>query len=410
MREPGRGDVRHDVRVIGLVGAAHFVSHFFQLLLPPLFPLLRAEFEVSWVALGLLTSVLYATSGIGQTISGFLVDRFGAGRVLVSGLALLAGSMVLIGLSLSYPMLLAVAALAGLGNSVFHPADYAILNGAVSPRRLGRGYSVHTISGNLGWAAAPAFVVTLAAAIGWRAAVMVAGLLGLGVTLLLATRRHLLATGPPARAARARDGGFGAQVRLLLTAPILAAFAYFTLLSTALIGIQTFAVAALSAIYGLPLALATGALTGFLLGGAAGILLGGVLADRTTRHHRVASAGLVAGALLSLAIASASLPGGLVPVVLGLTGFALGATSPSRDMLVRAATPPGASGRVFGFVYSGLDVGSALTPLLLGWLLDRGEPRAIFAAVAALMALTIVTVLQVRRHGQPETAVAPARA
>ena len=184
-----------------------------------------------------------------------------------------------------------------------------------------------------------------------------------------------------------------------MATPILVAFAYFALLATSVIGLQTFSVSAMVKIYEAPLAFATGALTAFLLGGAAGILVGGSLADRTSRHDIVAGSGMFLGAAATLAIASTAPPLALLPVVIALAGFCLGATSPSRDMLVRAATRPGASGKVYGFVYSGLDLGSSLTPLLFGWLLDRGEPRMVIVASAAFMLLTIATVVQVRRHG-----------
>jgi MFS family permease len=190
-------------------------------------------------------------------------------------------------------------------------------------------------------------------------------------------------------------------VRLLLTAPILSAFAYFAFIATALIGVQTFGVTTLMRIYDTPLALATGALTAFLVGGASGILAGGLLADRTRRHDVVAVAGLVSGAGLMMLLATGALAPPLLPVVLGLAGLCHGATGPSRDMLVRAATPAGASGKVFGFVYSGLDLGSCLTPLAFGWLLDRGDPRMLFVAVGLLMLMTIGTVLQVRRSARP---------
>jgi MFS family permease len=350
--------------------------------------------------------VLFAASGIGQTVSGFLVDRWGAARVLLVGMAMLAGSIAAIGLTHSYGALLGVAVLAGLGNSVFHPADYSIFNASVNARRLGRAYSVHGICGNLGWMVAPAVVVGLTGLYGWRAALMIVGVVGLGAVVLLASQSHLLADGGGHGAARAmrRPRSLADDLRLLTAAPILAAFGYFTLLAISLIGMQTFSVAALMAIYHVPLGLATGALTAMFLGSALGVLAGGFLADRTSRHHLVAAGGMTAGAVLALVLASAVPPAALLPVVMALAGFFLGSTSPSRDMLVRSATPPGASGKVYGFVYSGLDLGSSLTPLAFGWLLDHGEPRAVFVMAAVFMLLTIGTVVQVRRHGVPAVA------
>jgi FSR family fosmidomycin resistance protein-like MFS transporter len=391
-----RASLRSDVRVIGLIGVAHFFSHFFQLTLPPLFPLLKSVLGVPYVALGLAMSVFYAASGIGQTLSGFLVDRIGAHRVLLSGLALFASAIALAGSVSSYWMLLPVAFLAGLGNSVFHPADYSILNASVDPRRIGRGYSVHAISGNLGWAVAPTVVFGLTAHFGWRAALVTVGSLGLAMVVVLATQRAAFVQ------SRYDTRGTGpvAELRLLLSAPILSAFAYFAFIATALIGVQTFGVTGLMRIYDTPLALATGALTAFLLGSAAGILAGGFLADRTRRHDIVAVGGLVIAAGFMMLLATGALAPSLLPVILALTGLCHGATGPSRDMLVRAATPPGASGKVFGFVYSGLDLGSCLTPLAFGWLLDHGDPRMLFIAVAILMLMTIGTVVQVKRTAQ----------
>ncbi|HKW90821.1 MAG TPA: MFS transporter [Methylomirabilota bacterium] len=390
---------------MGFIGVAHFFSHFLQLTLPPLFPLLKTVFGVPYVALGLAMSVFYAASGIGQTLSGFLVDRVGAVRVLLAGMALFAAAIAGAGLVPSYWMLLPVALLAGLGNSVFHPADYSILNSSVDPRRIGRGYSVHAVSGSLGFAAAPLVIVGLTAHFGWRAALLSVGGVGLSVVLVLVSQRGAFAGG---RAADRPRGTVSRDVRMLLTGPILAAFAYFALIATALIGVQTFGVTTLVRAYDTPLALATAALTAFLFGGAAGILAGGLLADRVRRHDLAAATGLVCAAAFMMSLATGLVAPSLLPVVLALAGFCNGATSPSRDMLVRAATPPGASGKVFGFVYSGLDLGSCLTPLAFGWLLDHGDPRMLFVAVAILMLLTIATVVQVKRTARPQPAPAVA--
>lgn len=397
--------LRRDVRIIGLIGTAHFFSHFFQLTLPPLFPLLKDVFGVPYVALGLAVSVFYGGSGIGQTLSGFLVDRVGALRVLMAGMGLLAGAIALAGLVPSYWFLLPVALLAGLGNSVFHPADYSILNASVDPRRIGRGYSVHAISGNLGWAVAPTVVFALTAHFGWRAALVTVGGLGLAMVVVLATQGGVF-TGAHGGARRA--GGV-TDVRVLLTAPVLAAFAYFALIATALVGMQTFGVTGLMRVYETPMALATAALTAFLLGGAAGILGGGFLADRTSRHDVVAVSGLIGAAILILLVGTGGVGPSRLPLLLAAAGFCQGVTAPSRDMLVRAATPPGASGKVFGFVYSGLDLGSCLVPVAFGWMLDHRDPRMLFVAVGVLLLCTIGTVVQVRRRAQPApAAITPA--
>jgi MFS family permease len=396
----------NDVRIIALIGAGHMVSHFLQLALPPLFPLLRSELDVSWVALGLISSVFYAVSGLSQTAAGFLVDALGARRVLIAGMALFAVAIAAAGFATSYWMLLPIAAIAGLGNSVFHPADYSLLNAHVSARRIARAYGVHAISGNAGWVLAPAVVATVTHVAGWRTALVVAGGLALVATALIATQTRRL--GPAAeQAAPARSGGLTRDLRVLAAAPILMAFLYFALLTGSTTGIQTFAVPALGAIYHAPLGLATGALTAYLLGNACGVLAGGVLADRSSRHDIVAGTGVLCAALLTLVVASGAPPVAVIGVLMAATGFAMGITAPSRDMLVRAATPRGSSGKVFGFVYSGLDLGSLVAPPVYGWILDRGEPRVMFCVIAAVMVVMIATVVQVRRRVVPEVVAAP---
>jgi MFS family permease len=392
-----RGALRRDVRVISLIGAAHFFSHFFQLTLPPLFPVLRDELDVSYVALGLMMGVFYAASGIGQTVAGFLVDHLGARRILLGGMLLLASGIGLAGLSPSYWMLVPIALLAGLGNSVFHPADYSILNASVSPLRLGRAYSVHGILGMLGFATGPLVIVALAGLLGWRTALMTVGALGLvAVAFFAIGAQAFRSADAPAPAAALGRAGRTPDFRVLLAPAILVAFVFFALYASAFIGIQTFSVAAMVALYHTPLALATGALTAYLLGSASGILLGGFVADRARRPDLVAGGGMLLSAAVTLLVASAALPGGTLPVVMALGGLSLGIISPSRDLIVRRATPPGASGRVYGFVYSGLDLGSSITPLMFGWLLDHGRPRAVFVLVAGLLFLGVVTVMRVR--------------
>jgi len=390
-----------DARLITVVCAGHFLSHFYGLVLPPLFPLLRTELGVSYAALGLLVTASAGASAISQPVSGFLVDRFGPRRVLVAGLVLLSGAIALAGVAPGYAALVAVMAVAGLGNGVFHPADYTIFNAAVHPRRLGRAYSAHSSSGSFGWVLAPIVVGGLTAAFGWRTALVTVGAVGLVVAAVLSRQRVLDDAVRPARAlaARAVDDGLGAQVRLLLTPPILMAFAYFVLVAASMSAISTFAVAGLVAIYDAPLALAAGALTAYMLGSAAGVLGGGFLADRMRRHDVFAAGGMAFAAALTVVLASGWLPAAGLAGLLALIGFGKGATNPSRDLLVRAATPTGASGRVFGFVYSGLDLGSLVMPPIYGALIDHGEPRAVFLVAAALMALTMLTVLEVGRRG-----------
>lgn len=384
---------RRDARVIGLVGVAHGMSHFFQLALPPLFPLLRAEFGVSWTLLGALVGVFYAASGITQFLAGFLVDRVGARPVLLGGLALCAGGTLLASLVPAVGWLFPVVVVIGVGNGVFHPADFAILNANVAPRRLGHAYSTHGIGGNLGYALAPIASFGLATLLGWRGGLVVMGIVGLGVLGVLATQRSYLAS---ERHPEAHTHTLRGSFALFRQAAILACFAYFIVQTMAGVGMQTFAGSALHAGFDVPLALANSAVTAYLLGASVGILAGGFLAARTDRQDRVAALGLAAAALLTAIVAFGVPLPTLLPFFAAI-GFAMGATGPSRDLIVKSATPAGASGRIYGFVYSGLDLGATLGPLWFGLLLDHQLAQAMFLAVAALFAVAIVTVLSVRR-------------
>jgi len=389
---------RRDVKVIALVATAHGCSHFYQLVLPPLFPFITASLGIGFEEAGLLMACFYTASGLAQTPSGFLVDRFGASRVLLSGLGLAATSVTLMSLIPSFWVAIPVVMLAGLGNSVFHPADYSILSHAVSKSRMARAYGVHTLSGNIGWAAAPVTVLTLAGVLGWRGALAVTGISGLAVVLFLATQSGVLASGRVQRTAAAPAKRLGAgTLALLASPPIVLCFVYFVLLSVSLTGNQTFMPAALNQLYGTSLGTAGAALSAYLLAGSLGILVGGIAADRSTRHEGIVAAGLLGAAAIMLVVGFVRLPDPALIAVVALAGFASGTTTPSRDMLVRAATPAGATGKVFGFVYSGLDLGAAVTPPVLGLFLDRGEPRMVFVLAAVALALTIGTALKLGR-------------
>jgi FSR family fosmidomycin resistance protein-like MFS transporter len=390
-------EFRRDAWVIGLVSTAHGFSHFFQLVLPPLFPLLKDVFGVSYQALGLLTAVYYATSCLAQPAAGFFVDRFGARHVLLTGLVLAAGATALMGFVPSYLLLFPLVILAGIGNSVFHPADFSILNAQVGGKRLGRAYGLHGIAGNIGWALAPIVSVALAATVGWRTALVSMGAAGLALAAYLALRNELHEQAHTKRAREAERGvGLSASLRMLTALPILMCFAYFALLAISMVGLQAFEIPATMMLYGTSLALATTALTTFLLAGSAGILAGGLIADRTTQHHRVAVTGLLLAAGGVAILATGGVPEWLIVPLFAAVGVCLGATMPSRDLIVKQVTPAGASGKVYGFVYSGLDVGAAAIPLLFGWLLDHGEARWLYLIVAAAMLLSMLTVLNMR--------------
>jgi predicted MFS family arabinose efflux permease len=392
------------IRLISIVSIAHFVSHLLQIALPPLFPVVREEFGVSWVAVGLLMTVFYSVSGVGQAIAGFLVDRYGARLMLLIGTALFAGATVLMGLAPSFHVLVVAAVVAAVGNSVFHPADYAIFNAAIERGRLGRAFSAHGIGGSLGYAIGPALAVGLAALVGWRGALVALGVAGLGWVLVLAwqTRGLIDHRQPIAEPERPRQTVLSADFKMLFSAPILAAFAYFAFLATATAGLQTFGVPALMAIYLTPIGAATSALSGYLIGKSVGVLAGGFVVDRTTRHDVLAGGGMLIAAGFMLVVSTGAASMAVVATVMALAGLSIGVAQPARDMLVRAATPSGASGKVFGFAYAGLDVGSAFTPVVFGWLMDHGQPRTLFVAIATLMVLTIGTVVAVRRQSTPD--------
>ena len=384
--------LRQDFRIVAIVSAAHGGSHYFHLVLPPLFPLLKVAFGVGYAELGLLLSTFFATSGLCQTPAGFLVDRIGAARVLGAGLACLGTGALLASLAPIYLALLPAAILMGLGNSVFHPADYAILGHHVARSRMARAFSIHTVGGTIGWAVAPVIVAGIAALASWRTAVFVSGCFGFLLAALVLLNRPLLETPAhraPAQAGRGRV--LVGHLRALSTAPILLCFAFFALQAASFIALQGFMPLSLHQLFGLEMAAATATVTAFMIGSAAGTMAGGVMADRSGRYQRIIVGGLALAALVLSLVGRVELPTPVLFAAVALAGALAGVTTPSRDMLVRATAPPAASGKVFGFVYSGLDLGATLTPALVGGLLDAGHPGAVFVLVPVLMALSILT-------------------
>jgi len=385
--------LKSDTRTISLVALAHGLSHFFQIATAVLFPLIKDDLDVSYVALGGTVALYYIVSGICQTLAGFAVDRYGARRVLFLGLALSTAGAALAGLAHSYAMLVAAAVVGGLGNSVFHPCDFSILNARVQKERLGYAFSGHGIAGYLGYAAAPVYAIAMAGAAGWRGALLGAALIGAAVIVVLALQRDALHVEPADGRRGAEHGGLAADLRILLSVPVLMCFGYFILVSVQFIAMQNFGIASTMALYDISAALASATLTAYLLGGAAGILSGGFVASHTSRHDLVAVAGMTVSAAFMFVIAAAWLPAALLPALCAAAGFSSGLTNPSRDLIVRATTPPGSTGKVYGFVYSGLDVGSMVTPMYFGWLLDGGRPSVVFYTVVVTSILTIATVL-----------------
>ncbi|MGE0716747.1 MAG: MFS transporter [Alphaproteobacteria bacterium] len=386
---------RRDMSVIGLICAAHFVSHVHIFILPPLFPFLKDALGVSFVELGLVITVFNVATAVTQTPMGFLVDRLGPFRLLVGGLVLGSLALALAGIAGSYAALVVAFFFAGLANAVYHPADYSILSSTVQEKRIGRAFSFHTFSGYLGTAVSPALMLGLALSLGWRVALVVAGAIGFAVAMLLLARSGDLAHAQPRRKPKGEDAGGGAPagVRLLLSPTILGLAFFFMLITMSASGITSFSVVALQSMFGTPLAVGNTALTGYLVTGAVGVLLGGWIADRTRHHAFVAAACFAATSSVVLLIGSVDLGPVLLVAVMTLSGLAYGIIMPSRDMMVRAATPPGSFGKVFGFVSTGFSVGGMIAPPLYGWIMDSGRPFWIFAASASFMLIGTTTAL-----------------
>jgi MFS family permease len=390
--QTGAAPTRHDLKVISLIGTGHFVSHFYILILPPLFPLLKAEFGVGYVALGFALAVLNTVTALTQAPVGFLVDRFGARGILIAGLALFSLAIGLIGVWPSYPVLLLLMVVAGLGNSVFHPADYAILSAAIDNRRMGRAFSIHTFGGYAGFALAPPVIVGLTAAFGWRTALLLAGLGGLIVAALMLAHSGVLRADRDAGRRRTAGATAAPGWRLLLSAPILMALLFFMMLAISQGGYTSFSVAAIEDLYRVDLAAASVPLTSYLVASAFGVLVGGWIADRTRRHHQVVGACFLLVALFAAAVPLLLPPLAVVTLLFALAGLFAGVVAPSRDMMVRAITPAGSSGKVFGFVTTGFNIGGIAGPLLFGLVLDFGAPEHLFWAIAALSLLTLLVV------------------
>jgi MFS family permease len=386
--------MRRNVQVLALIGSGHAVSHFYALALPPLFPLLREQLDISYAALGLLVTLFNVATGAAQVPAGFLVDRFGARRLLLLGLAVMGAAMTALGFAPSYGLMLVLVAAAGIGNSVFHPANYAILSASVDHAWLGRAFSIHTFTGFIGFMLAPGGMIALTALLGWRGALSAAGLLAFAVLgAMLACGRLLRDEARNAEAGPRRTAAPSAR-SFLLTAPILLLFGFYVLNAMFTSGVQSFSVTALNALHGIDLAFANIILTAFLIAASTGVLLGGMVADHTDRYVLVTVGAFGAVAVLMLAVALLPLPAAMMLGAFVLIGLLQGSVRTSRDMLVRKVTPAGATGRVFAFVMTGLNVGGAITPVLFGLLLDHGAPQFVFLLMAAFaLAVTGIVVL-----------------
>jgi len=377
------------LRVVGLVSAAHLVSHYYILILAPLLPFVRADLGVSYTEIGVALAVFNIVTAALQAPAGFLVDRIGARIPLIGGLLLGAGAFLVVGLTDSYWMLVAMFAIAGIGNAVYHPADYALLSHHVPAERIGPAFSFHTFAGMAGSALAPPTLLMMQSVWGWRGAFVGASILGFAVAaVLMAIREH----GEGRAAPRAKSDGDAAGWQILLTPAILLNLVFFVLLAIISGGVYNYSVVALGALYATPVTTANAALTAFLVFSAIGVLAGGLLVTRTARHGMVAALGLFALALLTALVGEVELGSFLLIGVMTAAGFFSGVIMPSRDMIVRAITPPGSFGKVFGFVTTGFNIGGIIAPLIFGALMDHGSPRLVFLGVAACSLIAIVTV------------------
>jgi len=372
-------------RTLSLISTAHWVSHFHMLVLPMLFPFLRAQLGVGYIELGFALTVFAVVSGLTQAPLGYIVDHVGARKILLAGLCLGGVALIVLGLHLSYTWLVASAGLLGVANSVYHPANYAILSAHMDDARMGRAFSVHTFAGFLGGAVAPAIMAALVTWIGGFGALIVAGAVGPLVAVLLVTLGV-----PDAGAKHRRASGAATSQQSIVTPLLIMLTIFFTLLGLSSAGIGNFGVVALMSGYGASFSTANVALTVYLGASAVGVLAGGILADRTKRHGQVSAACFAVNAAVVFLIACTTPPTVLLIVAMMVAGFLGGVIAPSRDMMVLNAAPAHAAGRAFGIVSTGFNFSGIASPLLFGWIMDQNMPRWVFGASAAFMVLTVL--------------------
>ncbi len=388
--------------VFSPISAGHFMSHMYHTCLPSLFPLLHTELGISFAALGFIMTVFNLTTGAALLPIGYLIDRFGAVSLLIGGLVLEASAILFMGFSIEYAALLGLALVAGLGHAVFHPADYSILSAHIEENSIGRAFSIHTFSGHLGNAAAPALFGLLLLIFDWRQTLVIAGFIGFPVMAWLAIVSPRLST-RSSRTSGPRDTelikentvptGFSS----LFTKPMILLFLFFIVTAFTSNGIRAFSVSVFGFTQGLSTSSAAGLLSSYLFASALGVLAGGMIVDRIKRHDLMAAAGFSVAAIVMVMFSAVPMPVVVIGVLFTLVGGIQGAIRPARDMMVRAATPPGGMGKAFGFVSTGISIGGAAAPVLFGWLVDQGNPEWVFYSIAIFMGFGIISIMGSQR-------------
>ncbi|MBP02110.1 MAG: MFS transporter [Rhodospirillaceae bacterium] len=390
----------NNYRITGLISLAHFFSHFFFFVLPPLFPVIKSSLQVSYAELGFVIVVFNIASGLTQIPIGVLVDKFDAAWLLVIAVLVQSVSLIIIGLYPSYWTLMLIMVPAGIANSVYHPADYSILSRNISESVLGRAFSIHTVAGFSGSAVAPLLMVTLSRYIGWENAILSIGLVGIFVGLILLIKRTHLQNMETLEADKLSGAGEETSIfktfSVILSLPILMGLLFWTFLSISHAGVSYFSVSAFDQMYDVPLSISSLALTVFLGFSAVGILIGGIVSDYTSRHDLVAIIGSLVAGLTIISIPMVGSHFFLIMIALGIAGFASGITAPSRDLLIRAATPKALIGTVFGFVSTGLNIGGIIGPIVFGLLLDTHHPAFVFVVAGIFQVAIIFTVVSIK--------------
>ncbi len=389
-------------RVNLLIGTGHFLSHFYVLCLPPLFLAWQQAFGVSFAQLGLSVALMSGTTALLQTPVGFLVDKHGARWFLIGGTLLMTLTMGMMGFATSLWQILVLSLLSGIGNSVIHPADYAILAGSIPKERMGRSFAIHTFNGNLGFFLAPPVMAFLMVMIGWRASLVAVGLLGVPLVVAIALQSRILVD--QSRPASHDTGPAMSGRQLLMTRPMLLFFGFFLLSSMASAGVQTWLITVLHQVKNMGIEAASTTLTFYMAGATAGVLVGGYVADKIKRHLTFAAVLTTVSAALLLVVAALAMPEVMVFAVMFASGLAVGCSRTPRDLMVKDAAPPGQIGKVFGFISSGLPLGSAITPVPLGFIIDHGHPELVLVIVAIILLLSLLCVGSARVAAASEKA------